>query len=60
MEREPLTLAAEEGREVPELGHVERLEDLTLVGSTITYNTVLASDFPTPFFVTERRAYRRG
>lgn len=30
-----LTLAAEENGEVPQLGHVERLEDLTLVGSSI-------------------------
>lgn len=31
-----VVLTAEEGREVPELGHVEGLEDLTLVGGTIT------------------------
>lgn len=31
-----LTLAAKEGRQVPELGHVVSLEDLTLVAGTIT------------------------
>lgn len=46
MEREQLTFATEKGREVPELGHVERLKDLTLVGGTITYNTGLAFRIP--------------
>lgn len=32
----PLTLTAEENGQVPELGHVEGLEDLTLVGGTVT------------------------
>ena len=31
-----LTLATEDHGKVPELGHVEGLEDLTLVGSTVT------------------------
>lgn len=31
-----LTLAPEKGGQLPELGHVESLEDLTLVGGTIT------------------------
>ena len=31
-----LTLTAEQGGELPELGHVESLEDLTLVASTVT------------------------
>ncbi len=31
-----LTLAAEKGGEVPELGHVEGLKDLALVGGTVT------------------------
>jgi len=34
--RTGLTLAAKEGRELPELGHVESLKHLTLVASTIT------------------------
>jgi len=31
-----LTLAAEQSRELPELGHVESLEDLALVAGTVT------------------------
>lgn len=31
-----LTLTAEDHGQIPELGHVEGLEDLTLVGSTVT------------------------
>ncbi len=31
-----LTLTAKQGREVPELGHVESLKDLTLVAGTVT------------------------
>jgi hypothetical protein len=31
-----LTLASEQGRELPKLGHVESLKDLTLVAGTVT------------------------
>ena len=36
LRKSKLTFAAEEGGQLPELGHVESLEDLTLVAGTVT------------------------